>query len=151
MVAVPRRRDTEFYASMAAWSWGEGLGGNEAGWIYAVQEDETPLVKIGYSKHYDVQCRVKALSRQFKVPLTLVAAVHIRQWVVKVERYIHWTLRASRIEGEWFYLDINQAILDNLAEQAMLEVSKHAKDKQVKYRHALARLAAQRKREGWTF
>jgi hypothetical protein len=145
-----RRRDAEFYATRTAWHWGEGMCGSAGGWVYAVQEDRTPLVKIGLSIHHDVQPRVKALPGQFGVSLTLVGTVYIAQWAAKVERYLPWMLRSSRIQGEWFYLYMNQATLDRLTAQAISAVRQHEQCEQAKHAHALRRIAAKRRQEGWT-
>jgi hypothetical protein len=55
----------------------------EDGWIYAVREDNTPLVKIGYT-HW-VQNRLYGLRSRLKVPLTLLASVYVARDVPQVE------------------------------------------------------------------
>jgi hypothetical protein len=90
------------------------------GWIYAVGEDNTPLVKIGYT-HW-VQCRLYGLRSRLKVPLTLLASVYVERCVPQVERHVHALLGAERIEGEWFYLYMGQEYLERLVGQAVTEV-----------------------------
>jgi hypothetical protein len=149
MRTVRRRRDAEFYAAKSMWEWGEWAGAS-AGWIYAVQEAEAPLVKIGLSVQSDIRSRLSALPRQFHVPLTVRGTIYVPQWAAKVERYIHWLLRDSRIQGEWFYLHMNQAILDDLAAQAVQQVNNSAHRERAKRADYLRRKAAKRQREGWT-
>ena len=88
----------------------------QRGWIYAVREEGTPLIKIGYSSA--VASRVADLRTQLRVPLTLVAAIHVEQDVSRIERTIHSSLASARIQGEWFYLHISQDRLAALVEQA---------------------------------
>lgn len=89
------------------------------GWIYAVQEDGTPLVKIGYTREYFINKRMANLWGQFRVPVTLIAAVYVEAEVFHVERQLHRMLAASRIEREWFYLYMNQTTLESLVNKAM--------------------------------
>lgn len=86
------------------------------GWVYAVREDGTPLIKIGYSAN--LPARVRQLRVQFHVPLTLLASVHVTSYVTKVERWIYTHLDTQRIEREWFYISMDQEILVALVHQA---------------------------------
>ena len=83
------------------------------GWVYAVYEQGTPLVKIGHTG-LRVQKRLAILSTQYRVPLELAAAVWIPTHVHRVEHALHKYLASSRIQGEWFYLYMNQMILEDL-------------------------------------
>jgi Meiotically up-regulated gene 113 len=68
----------------------------KAGWIYAVREEGTPLVKIGYTSV--VTMRLAELKTQYRVPLTLLATVHVERWVSRIERTIHSILASARIQ-----------------------------------------------------
>ena len=118
------RRTAAFYAAMATFHWGD-LSCNDPGWVYAVQKQETPLVKIGFTKSPDVYDRIKTLRCPTREMLTLTGAVWIRQHVPKIEHYIHWLLRGSRVEGEWFAVAMNQVILEALATQAQEALNAH--------------------------
>jgi hypothetical protein len=89
-----------------------------SGWIYAAQEDQTPLVKIGCTTEAPLR-RLDGLRLQFRVPLTLIAAVLVRPWPFRIERYVHQLLKAEHIEGEWFYGYMTQQRLEDLAAQAI--------------------------------
>jgi hypothetical protein len=94
----------------------------EGGWIYAAQEAESPLVKIGYSGYYPTR-RLKELAYQFRTTFTLIAAVEVPWWTQKIELNVHRLLATERIEGEWFYLHITQASLETLVKHAEALVS----------------------------
>lgn len=98
-------------------SWGDG-----AGWIYAAQEDGDPLVKIGYT--CTTLCyRLGLLRRQYRPSdLTMVAAVRVEAYTRSLEQSIHRALQPQRIKGEWFYLYMNQDILETLVQEAMTKV-----------------------------
>jgi hypothetical protein len=82
------------------------------GWIYAAQEDGTPLVKIGCSTN--LKKRLAELRCQFRTPMTLIAAAQVECCALGIERLVHTSLAAARIEREWFYLSVNQALLERL-------------------------------------
>jgi Meiotically up-regulated gene 113 len=73
------------------------------GYIYAVQEVGTPLVKIGATRQ-PMAMRLGELRAQYHVPLALIAAVPVTAYTFIVERRVHEQLATSRIQGEWFYL-----------------------------------------------
>ena len=89
-----------------------------SGWIYAAQEDGTPLVKIGCTTLTPFR-RLYSLRVQFRVPLTLIAAVRVQFFPHDIERYVHQLLKAEHIEGEWFYGYMTQQRLEHLAAQAV--------------------------------
>jgi len=89
------------------------------GWIYAIREDGTPLVKIGLTRQWDVKFRLRCLWATTHIPLTLIAAVYTEASALYVERQLHARLAASRIEGEWFYLHMNPATLERLVADAV--------------------------------
>lgn len=92
--------------------------GSTSGWIYAIYEDETPLVKIGYTQLGTLE-RLKTLAYDNQQGMTLVGSVFVSHDVGKIERCVHRFLSQQRIEGEWFYLHINQAILEKITGQAL--------------------------------
>jgi Meiotically up-regulated gene 113 len=92
------------------------------GWIYAAREAQTPLVKIGCAR-YDIARRLTLLATTEKVALTLLGKVYVRNYrIFAVEWLIHDTLQAQRIQGEWFYLHMTQAWLEQLVANAMREI-----------------------------
>ena len=95
---------------------------NGGGWIYAAREADAPLVKIGCTTV--VSHRLYALERQWHTRLTCVAAVAVGTALFKVERRIHDILRAQRIQGEWFYLHMNQQALEALVTRAQVMVTR---------------------------
>ena len=90
------------------------------GWIYAAQEDGTPLVKIGYSR--EVQARLAILKTELRARHTLIGAVYVKRVALQVERRIHQDLIAQHIEREWFYLHMSQERLERLAWHALRAV-----------------------------
>jgi hypothetical protein len=50
--------------------------------------------------------------------MTLVAAVPVESMLYQVERFVHRALHAERIESEWFYVPMNQSVLERLVVQA---------------------------------
>ena len=90
------------------------------GWIYAAQEEGTPLVKIGYSR--EVQARIAVLETELRARHTLIAAVYVTRLALQVERRIHEDLAAQHIEREWFYLHMGQERLERLAWHALRAV-----------------------------
>ena len=88
------------------------------GWIYAAQEDQTPLVKIGCTRVAPLR-RLDGLRLQFRVPMTLIAAVLVQPWPFTIESYVHQLLKAEHIESEWFYGYMTQQRLEHLATQAV--------------------------------
>jgi ribosome-binding protein aMBF1 (putative translation factor) len=92
------------------------------GWIYAVQEVWTPLVKIGCSTQATLTTRLHDLASAYHVPFRLVGSQHVPRWAYKVERRIHHALTSERIEGEWFYVHMTQQRLEALTKQAYREV-----------------------------
>jgi hypothetical protein len=90
------------------------LCSRDAGWIYAVQEVGTPLVKIGFTRAHNPAKRLRELWHQFGVPLAYIGLVHIPQYAHAMEQLAHGALASSRIAGEWFYLYMNQARLEAL-------------------------------------
>jgi len=93
-----------------------------AGWVYAAQEDGTPLVKIGFTRLSRAETRVHTLRFQYHVPFTLIAAMWLTAGARRVERAIHELLAAQRIEGEFFYLHMSQAYLQTLIEMVLPNV-----------------------------
>jgi hypothetical protein len=92
------------------------------GWIYAAREAQTPLVKIGCTR-YDVARRLQSLATSEHVALTLLGKVYVQNYrIFAVEWLIHDTLQAQRIHGEWFYLHMTQALLEQLVANSMREI-----------------------------
>jgi hypothetical protein len=91
------------------------------GWIYAVCEEDAPLVKIGYTTQI-LRLRLEALRKEFSASLVLRGSVFIWSGVLETEWCLHKLLRAERIEGEWFYLQMTQCLLGALTTQAVDEI-----------------------------
>jgi hypothetical protein len=87
------------------------------GWLYAIREERTPLVKIGGTRT-GTRTRLAQLTSQLGVDLVLVGVVHVSGLVWEAERAVHRFLAAQRIEREWFYLPMNQAIFEDIVAQA---------------------------------
>jgi DNA-binding XRE family transcriptional regulator len=66
---------------------------------------------------------MQQLVRYAGAPVTLVAAAHVSVCAPQVEKRVHAFLASSRIEGEWFYLHLNQRTLANLVSQALFEIA----------------------------
>lgn len=81
------------------------------GWIYAAIEERTPLVKIGCTQS-GTETRLRGLVQQFKADLVLVGAVYIPALLWSAERAVHNLLAPQHVQGEWFYLPMNQALLE---------------------------------------
>jgi hypothetical protein len=92
--------------------YGRKIRSFKGGWIYAAQEVDTPLVKIGYTWEHTPMRRLMSLWRQYKVPISFVALVYVPRAVFTLEHRVHAFLAPYRIEGEWFYLHMNQAKLE---------------------------------------
>jgi hypothetical protein len=88
------------------------------GWVYAAREDDAPLVKLGFTRLHP-SARIQRLRYQYHAPITLLGAVHLNRLALYMERALHKTLAPYRIEGEWFYLHMNQAILEALVQHVM--------------------------------
>jgi hypothetical protein len=86
------------------------------GWIYAIAEDGTPLVKIGYTRA-GIRERLYNVATSIHASVTLVGCVAMRTCVTMVEQQVHVLLAAQHIEGEWFYTHMNQQMLVNLVSQ----------------------------------
>jgi hypothetical protein len=84
--------------------------GDKSGWIYAAQEDGTPMVKIGCTEKRGIGSRMSSLASSIGHSLTIVGAVYVGGHVFQVEHLVHIALHAQRIEGEWFYLHMNRAV-----------------------------------------
>jgi hypothetical protein len=110
------------------------MGGMRNGWIYAAQEDGTPLVKIGYAGY--VPGRITALKYELRARHTLIASVYVRRLALQVERRIHRLLAPQRIEREWFYLSMSQDALAQLAQQALAELLEEECQKALRIFHA---------------
>jgi hypothetical protein len=106
------------------------FSGQDGGWIYAVQEDGTPLVKIGYTGNHP-EARLPALKYEWKGSLTIIGSVYVPACVTKVERRIHVLLAAEHIEREWFYLHMNQPVLMALAQKAFTFVMEEQRQAQL--------------------
>lgn len=108
------------------------------GWVYAARENETPLVKIGHTKNPNVGARLISLRFQFHVPFTLVGAIWIFDGVCYAERALHRKLEAERIEGEFFYLPMNQSLFAALVEAILPEVCERLQaEEALRQRHIL--------------
>ena len=88
------------------------------GWVYAAIEEDAPLVKIGFTG-YATSLRLRGLRAQCHAPVIILGEVWIPRAARHMERALHKRLASSRIEGEWFYLHMSQAILERLVEEAM--------------------------------
>lgn len=117
--------------------WGDG-------WVYAVQEDGTPLVKIGHTGCANLRTRWQLLQYQFRVPMTIVAGVCLPSMHYAMEQAIHTHLAPFCIQSEWFYLHMNQRRLEALVEERMpyALASQHTREFGL-------RLLALRKHYGW--
>jgi hypothetical protein len=89
-----------------------------SGWIYAVREDDAPLIKVGCTRRGVLQ-RMQSLARQLHFPFIVLGVVSVRDHIFEIERRIHRLLHAERIAGEWFYLSMSQARLEHLVAQAL--------------------------------
>jgi hypothetical protein len=84
----------------------------KGGWIYAAQEVETPLVKIGFTWGVMPMRRLLLLWREAGAPVYFVGLVRVASAVCAMERRVHAYLAPYRIHGEWFYLHMNQSTLE---------------------------------------
>jgi hypothetical protein len=91
---------------------------SDGGWIYAAQEEGTPLVKIGCTCYSPLE-RLYALHLEFRVPLTLLAAVVVHTTPYTIESCVHRLLAAEHITQEWFYGYMTQQRLERLTAQAI--------------------------------
>ena len=78
------------------------------GWIYAIREDGTPLVKIGLTRQWDVKFRLRCLWATTHIPLTLIAAVYTEASALYVERQLHAHPQAAG-DGQLWLLSSNAA------------------------------------------
>ena len=103
-------------------SWQDRIHADDtSGWVYAIVEAITPLVKIGYTRFGTLQ-RLKNLAYEIQAHVILVGAIFVPQYVTYVERQVHYLLGAQRIEREWFYTYMNQQMLATLVSKAVLAV-----------------------------
>jgi Meiotically up-regulated gene 113 len=90
---------------------------DSGGWVYAMTEDGTPLVKIGHTR-FGTRHRLQNLAYAIQASVTLVGAVAVPIEVGRIERQVHRLLRSQEIAREWFYTYMNQAMLEDLVRQA---------------------------------
>jgi hypothetical protein len=109
------------------------------GWVYAAQEDGTPLVKIGFTEYPHPLTRVLALRWVFHCSFTLIAAVAVSRGVRCFEKAIHAQLAAEHVEGEFFYLYMTQTLLESLVDRVRPEIYSRLEREAVKRRRRLAR------------
>ena len=107
------------------------------GWVYAAREEDAPLVKIGFTG-YATSLRLRGLRAQCHAPVIILGEVWIPRVARHMERALHKRLASSRIEGEWFYLHMSQAILERLVEEAMPAVLAQV-EREAAYRDRLSR------------
>ena len=84
---------------------------DSGGWIYAVQEDGDPLVKIGFT-YATPHKRLGGLRREYR----------LNDLPYFIEQWVHHLLLPQWIQGEWFYLHMNQAILETLVQEVTQQV-----------------------------
>jgi hypothetical protein len=113
--------DVPFFAEPAPMSL------NRDGWVYAVCDDQAPLVKIGCTRKH-VRHRLQPLAAFYHASLILVGLVYVPSSVFKIEHSIHASLAAQCIENEWFYIHMNQAMLVSLVNMAIGILRKKARD-----------------------
>ena len=89
-----------------------------SGWIYAIREDDAPLIKIGCTRR-GIDLRFACLARALQGPFLCVGVVYVAKTIFALERSIHALLPIEHIEGEWFYMTMNQALLETLVTQAI--------------------------------
>jgi T5orf172 domain len=94
---------------------------DSGGWIYAIEEDRTPLVKIGYTR-FGTDHRLRCLAYAIQAPVTLVGVVAVLRDVGTVERRVHAFLAAELIGHEWFYTDMTQSRLEDLVAAAQRQL-----------------------------
>lgn len=94
---------------------------SDAGFIYALGAKDMPYVKIG-STITSVEARMRVLQTGHPVTFYVIAMVHVTQSVRRVEKRIHRLLKASRCRGEWFSVDIDQRLLEELVCQAQVSL-----------------------------
>jgi hypothetical protein len=69
----------------------------DAGWIYAVREEGTPLIKIGYTTN-PIAVRMCGLAREYRVPPSLPYPARVRE-VRRLKRR-----RACKVRGPWCFV-----------------------------------------------
>lgn len=99
----------------------ESLRLEKSGWLYAITEEGTPLVKIGHTRSGTLD-RLKNLAYTIQAPVLLVGTVFVQGNVRRLEYRVHSLLYAQHIEGEWFYAHMNQQILTSLVEEARMSL-----------------------------
>jgi hypothetical protein len=110
--AVPFLRAFSPYTRPLRWT----QTGYRAAWVYACQESDAPLVKIGHSAN--PKQRRYVIASEWQTSVSLVAATFVPSFAVKVEYSIHGLLASQWIEYEWYYTPMCQYILDGLVVQA---------------------------------
>ena len=89
-----------------------------AGFIYAIQAEGSPYVKIG-STSASVEKRLKSLQAGQPLPLRLIAHQAIEADLSRIERQIHHFLATERQRGEWFALKLDADELAALIQRAV--------------------------------
>ena len=93
-----------------------------SGFIYAIRDEVTLLVKIGKTGQ-SVDTRLKAHQAHTQHVLTLLAAFQVSQHLALVERYIHGFLAEWHHKYEWFNTTMSPRKLEQLIEQAVFAVA----------------------------
>lgn len=85
----------------------------DAGYLYAIQAEGTPYVKIG-STTGAVETRLKVLQTGQPFPLRIVAVVPLDRPLRDIESEVHTLLGPYRQHGEWFALRMHADLLQQL-------------------------------------
>lgn len=125
MKSPRRQRDVDYYRSQPIWKPPSAFCRGAEGWVYAVREVGTPLLKIGATKNPRLASRLDGLRWSMKESFILIAAGFVSHSVHTVEHYIQWALRCQRIYNDWFYLWLSPLEFSQLLAQATSAVTQH--------------------------
>jgi hypothetical protein len=89
-----------------------------AGYIYAIQAEGTPYVKIGQTTG-SVEKRLRSLQTGQPFPLTILAVVRIDIPPRVLEGQVHALLAPYRHQGEWFEMTLDAGQLEHVVSLAM--------------------------------
>jgi hypothetical protein len=89
----------------------------EGGFIYAICEEGSPLIKIGHTRN--LLQRLGELQRKYSSPLSILGAVFVAYDVHGIEKSLHRRFAEHRIHHEWFALEMDQAYLDRVVTETV--------------------------------
>ena len=96
-----------------------------SGFIYAIRDEGTLLVKIGMTG-VSAFSRLAQLQSGTPYPLTLIAVLPVSKNLPLVERHIHGFLQEWHHGQEWFDTSMHTRKLEQLVEQALFAIAEDA-------------------------